>query len=160
MSAAIALIFSLIFQAQLFSKEVNVDVTLNPAGSFQAKTDKVKGDISIKNGELKAKKISIRVDHLKTEMELRDKHLKEKLESKRYPTIKVYNVSGKNGSGQAQIKIKDVKKDISFNYTKTSSGEYQASFPLSLKDFGIEGINYMGVGVNDEVIVKVKMEAR
>lgn len=160
MSAAIALILSFLLQTQIFSKEVNVDVTLNPAGSFQAKTRKVKGDISIQDGELKAKKISIRVDHLKTEMDLRDKHLKEKLDSKRYPTIKVYNVSGRNGAGKAQIKIKGIKKDIIFNYTKVGAGEYEANFPLSLKDFGIEGINYMGVGVNDEVMVKVKMAAK
>ena len=132
---------------------VSVDV---PGMSFQAKTSKVKGKV-IKSGDTyKAEDISVKVKSLKTEMDLRDDHLRDKLEYKKHSKITVTKGIAKGGKGKAIIEIKGIKKSVNFAY-KESGGLFIAKFSLSLKDFGITGISYMGLGVKDKVVVEASV---
>lgn len=147
------LILLMAFSANAKSKKgVTVYVELSPAGSFEIK-GKVKGKVRTKGGQLFADKITTKVKNLKTGLDLRDKHTKEKLEYKKFPKIEVTNAKGSNGKGTGTINVKGIKKKISFTYKET--GKYiKAKFNLSLKDFNFSGIKYLGVGVKDKVRVE------
>ncbi len=132
---------------------VNVDV---PGMSFQAKTSKIKGKVMKDGDKFKVSELSVKVKSLKTEMDLRDEHLREKLDYKKHSKITVSQGVAAAGKGKAKIEIKGVKKDINFTY-KEVGGLFVAKFPLSLKDFGITGISYMGLGVKDKVVVEASV---
>ncbi len=132
---------------------VNVDV---PGMSFQAKSSKIKGSVKKEGSNFKASELSVKVKSLKTEMDLRDEHLREKLDYKKHSKIIVSDGVATGGKGKAKIEIKGVKKDIAFTYVE-KGGLFVAKFPLSLKDFGITGISYMGLGVKDKVVVEASV---
>ena len=133
-----------------------VQVTLSPAGSFTIQSGSIKGNIQKnEDGPFTAKELYVLVSSLKTGIEVRDQHMKEKLEYKKYPKILLINVSGKDGKGKGTMVIRGVKKDIQFNYEEYGRRRIKGEFKLNLKDFGISGINYRNtIGVKDEVSVE------
>ena len=135
-----------------FSQSMNAKVELNPVGSFEVTTKTIRGSVSKKDGKLVAQNIRIPVRNLTSSNETRDHHLKEKLEMKKNPNIIIEKAIGINSKGTALIKLRGVSKKVSFNYTQSAS-KVDVSFKLNLKEFGISGINYMGVGVQDIVNV-------
>lgn len=156
-----AMFFTLIllsFNISAAREEVKVDVQLSPAGSFEIKAE-LKGSLTKDaQGMYQAKKLTVKVKEFETGMDLRNKHTKEKLEFKKYPSITVSDIKAKGGKGIGVIKIMKKKKKIQFSYKEIAGGLLQATFPLSLKDFGISGINYMGVGVKDKVTVTANIK--
>ena len=140
------------------AKELSISVDLSPAGSFEINTGKVRGKIISKSGTLHAKKISVSVKKFTTGLELRDKHLKEKLQYKGIgKKISLENIVGKNGVAQGVLHILKKKIKVKFKY-KFVNNYVKGSFPLSLKKVGLVGINYLGVGVKDKVIIKFNMK--
>lgn len=136
------------------------DVKLSPAGSFSGKTDEVKGEAYLTGDTVRAENIVVKLKNLKTGIELRDKHTTEKyLEVEKYPEAILVSAIGKDGKGKGKLKIKGIEKDVEGTY-KIEGNELMADFPVKLSEYGIKGIKYMGVGVNDEVklhiIVPVK----
>ena len=145
------LIVSIISFSSLAAKKgIIVDVNLSPAGSFQIKA-KVKGSVYEKDGKLYSKGLYSLVKKMKTGMDLRDNHTKKALEYKKFPKVEIVKAVAQNGKGSAIIKIRSVKKKVSFSYKRISAKYIKAVFKISLKDFKFEGINYMGVGVKDKV---------
>lgn len=136
-----------------------VEVKLNPVGSFEIK-GRIKGDVVEKNGVYTSSKLQSKVKFFKTGMDLRNKHTREKLEYKKYPFVTVTNVKASNGKGSATIKIMDKSKKFNFAYKKNSKGYLIGTFNLSLKDFGISGIKYLGVGVDDTIKLKAVLKAK
>lgn len=144
------LIFSLSFSTFATKKGLVVDVNLSPAGSFQIK-GKIKGSVYEEGGKLKSKNLYSPVKRFKTGMDLRDNHTKKKLQYKKFPKVEILKAIGSDGKGKAVIKIRSIKKAISFKYKRVSAKYVKAVFKLSLKDFKFVGVNYMGVGVKDKV---------
>lgn len=134
------------------SKGVTIDVGLSPAGSFQITSSKVKGDMSKAGGKISGKNISVSVRSMKTGIELRDEHMQKRLEPKKHKKIIIEQAIGAKGNGVAIINVKGIKKKIKFAYKEMGS-LVKATFKLSLKDFKIKDLRYMGVGVEDEVSV-------
>jgi hypothetical protein len=134
------------------SKGVTIDVGLSPAGSFQITSSKVKGNLSKTGGKIGGKNISVSVRSMKTGIELRDDHMQKRLEPKKYKKIIIEQAIGAKGNGVAIINVKGIKKKIKFVYKEIGS-LVKATFKLSLKDFKIKDLRYMGVGVEDEVKV-------
>ena len=91
---------------------------------------------------------------LKTGVELRDKHTQKYLETPKFPEAVLVSATGKGGKGKGKIKIRGVEKDIEGTY-KVEGKLLKADFKLTLSDFDIKEINYMGVGVEDEVTLHV-----
>lgn len=132
----------------VFAKSsVLVAVELSPAGSFEIKTTTVKGTLKQNGEKIVSKRISVPVGSLKTGIELRDNHLKEKLEAS---FIHMRNISAQNGKGTGEIEVKGVKRTVDFNY-KVEGSDFKFNFELNLPDYKIDGIKYMGVGVQDKV---------
>jgi len=131
------------------------DVSLTPAGDFKAKMDDIKGEAIKKGDTFTADKIVINLKTLKTGLPLRDKHGKEKyLEVDKFPEAVFSNAVGKDGKGTGKLKLHGIEKDVAGTY-KTDDKFLYAEFPIKLSDFGISGIKYMGVGVDDAVNVHV-----
>lgn len=133
-----------------------VDVSLSPAGSFKAKTNDVKGTAVLKNGEVSAQHIVVNLNSLKTSVELRDKHTKEHLQTDKYPEAVLVSAKGKDGKGVAKIRIKGIEKNVTGTY-KIVGKEMEAQFKVHLPDYKISGIKYVGVGVEDDVTIHVRV---
>jgi hypothetical protein len=138
---------SLLFAAP--KKGIVISVELSPAGSFEI-TGRLKGSITKKGSSFSAEKLTFSVPKLKTGLELRDEHtIKYLSNSGKFKTITVV-AKGKDGKGIGIAKVRGKKKKFKFTYEQ--SGRYIiAKFKLSLKEFGIDGISYMGIGVDDQV---------
>lgn len=148
-----------VFSITAYSQEeaVITYVKLSPAGSFEARTNNVQG-FAKKNGNgFVANNISVDLNSLKTKMDLRDEHMKEKyLDTKKHPKAELISAEGSNGKGTGRIKIRGIEKPISGTYELIADGKkLKAEFELMLSDFGITGIKYMGVGVKDKVKLNV-----
>lgn len=142
-----------------FAQSVSVDVVLNPMGDFKAKTSDVKGFATVKGDEVSASNITVNLKSLKTGVELRDKHTQKHLQTDKFPEAVLLSATGKGGKGTGKIKIKGIEKDIAGTY-KVEGKTLKAEFKLSLPDFGIKDINYMGVGVEDEVNLVVAVPVK
>lgn len=132
-------------------KGVTISVELTPAGSFEI-TGKVKGKVTKKGDTYVAKKLTFSIPKLKTGLDLRDKHTKDYMSNKgKHKTI-VVAAKGKGGKGVGTIKVRGKKKKFKFTYEEKGK-KLHAKFALNIKDFGITGVSYMGVGVDDKVEV-------
>lgn len=135
----------------------NVDVKLSPAGSFKLVTKEVKGKATKQGNSVSAENIVVVLKNVSSGISLRDEHTKNKyLEVSKFPDATLISAKGENGKGTGVIKIKGIEKPISGTYT-IKGNELAAQFELKLSDFGIKGIKYMGVGVNDIVKVSVNV---
>jgi polyisoprenoid-binding protein YceI len=150
----LAAVLSCSFIATTIAKSISINVPLT-ASSFDIETKKLKGKIK-KNGNdsYSASKLSVKVKHLSSGMELRDEHMKNKdrLDAKKYPKILITKVRAKAGKGTAFITIKKVKKKIKFKYSVAGSN-FKAKFKLNLKHFPLKKLKYLGVGVKGIVTI-------
>lgn len=148
----VALLFSLHCWAQ--APGASVAVTLTPAGDFVGKTSELRGNVVVVGNEYTAQNIVVNLKNLKTGVALRDKHTQKHLQTDKFSEAILIQAKGKDGKGTGQIKIKGITKDVSGTYV-VSGSMLIAEFPLKLSDFDIKGIKYMGIGVEDEVKIKV-----
>ncbi len=136
-------------------KGVKVDVTLSPAGRYEAKTNEVQGSATQEaDGSVKAENIIVNMNSITTGISLRDKHTRDRLDTKKFPQAKLLNASGKDGKGRALVEIRGIKKEVQGSY-KVENGFLTASFPINIVELGITDAKYMGVGVKDIVTIHV-----
>ncbi|WII73699.1 YceI family protein [Bdellovibrio sp. 22V] len=153
------LILSMSVSYAAMAQSVTVDVVLNPMGDFKAKTSDVKGSAVVKGDEVSAENIVVNLKGLKTGVELRDKHTQKHLDTTKFPEAVLVSATGKGGKGKGKIKIRGVEKDVEGTY-KVEGKVLKADFKLNISDFGISDINYMGVGVEDEVTLHVAVPVK
>lgn len=143
----------------LFAKDVVVDVSLTPAGSFQIKSKKVKGKLKRSGDKIVADGVKVSVKSLKSGIEMRDKHMFDRLEYKKHSKIEIVKAIGQSGKGKGIIKVRGVEKPFAFTY-KEMGKEIEAKFKLNLKDFQIKDLRYMSVGVEDIVTITAKLPVK
>src|SRR5262245_20431347 len=116
---------SLMLMASLSSfaaSKVAINVELNPAGSFQAATDKVKGDIlKAKDGSVSAKELTVMIKTMKTGIDLRNEHFWKHLDFKNHPKAVLSDIKGKDGKATGTLEINGVKKPIDIAYSESGS---------------------------------------
>lgn len=149
------LIISVLFFSVVASANpgVEVDVQLSPAGSFKAKGT-LKGVVKQRGNEVISNQVVVDLNSLKTGIALRDKHLKQRLMTDRFPTAKLVRAKGKDGKAKAIISLMGKQHQIEPTYT-TKGKFLTSSFKMNLATLGITDVKYMGVGVKDEVVVNV-----
>ena len=155
MKHLLLLIFITLFSTLSLASDLNILVPLSPAGSFQIEADKIRGKVKKVGGDAyTASKIFVKVDDLKTGMDLRDEHMKaeNRLNEKKYPRIEVTNIKAKGGKGIGVIHIKGKKEKINFVY-KANSKDFTAKFKLDVTKFPLKDLKYLGVGVKGVVAV-------
>lgn len=137
--------------------KVILNVGLAPAGSFQATSLKLKGDLR-KNGEsFSADKIIVSIESFKTGIDLRDEHFWKHLQSSTHPKANISNLKAQGGKATADLEVNGIKKPVNINY-KVVGQEVHAEFMVKASNFSLPKVEYLGVGVNDEVKVNVTLE--
>ena len=154
------------------SGEVTVMCPLTVGGSFEAKTKNLSGDVTPATGEQGAARGALKVElqTLETGIGVRDRHMKDNyLEVAKGPEfataiiddIRVEKLEGKTiftgmlslhgqkrrVTGAAELQEKDGKIRV------------QAQFPVKVSEFEIPAPTYLGVGVKDEIQIKVSLMA-
>lgn len=154
------------------SGEVTVMCPLTVGGSFEAKTKNLSGDVTPASDEQGAVRGALKVElqTLATGISIRDRHMKSNyLEVEKGPEfaaaiideIRVEKLAGKTVftgmlslhgqkrkvTGEAELQEKDGKVRV------------QAQFPVKVSEFEIPAPTYLGVGVRDEIQIKVSLLA-
>ena len=162
----------------LAASAAGVERTGDASASFTGKAVGVK--LEGKTSELKLQddgqvlRVIVPLAGLKTGMDLRDKHMREKyLEVDKYPDA-VLEVpwsavtlpeDGKSTTqkGRGKMTLHGRTKEVPFTYTVHRAGNtYQVTgnTPLNLKDFGIEVPSYLGVTVKPDIETVVSFSAK
>jgi polyisoprenoid-binding protein YceI len=158
------LMFKMFLSASVFifmsyamaASEATFDVHLIPAGDFTGRTNDVSGTATMIGNKVQANNIHVSLKNIKTGVEVRDKHTQKHLETDKYPDAILVHGEGENGQGKGLLKIKDTEKEVAGTY-KVIGNELAAQFKIKLSDYKITGIKYMGVGVDDDVTLNVKV---
>jgi len=157
--------------------EVRITVPLRPGGAFEAKTTSLSGTVTPGAGRPLALdgEISVDLGTIDTGIALRNQHLREKyLEVARgagfdkavLSEIRLGGADGEAFQGRTAftgaLLLHGSKRAVSGTAEIRREGaaaRVDASFPLTLTDFGIEPPEYLGVGVANRIIVKVLFSA-
>jgi hypothetical protein len=144
--------------AALANPEAKVSLALSPVGHFTAETKAIIGTAhKMANGGVSAEKIEIPLDSLKTGIDVRDSHMKNKyLETQKFPRAILTDATGKDGNGVAMLTLHGVKKPVKGTY-KIEGNELVVHFPVIISEYGVAKIKYMGVGVKDQAEVDARI---
>ena len=152
--------------------EVTVMCPLTVGGSFEAKTKSVSGDVTPDGDQSGAVRGTLHVDlqTLETGIGIRDRHMKNNyLEVEKgagfstatIDDIRVEKLDGKS-TFTGVLTLHGQKKKISGAadlQQRDGRIKVQAQFALKVSDFEIPAPTYLGVGVRDEIQIKVSLMA-
>jgi len=149
------------------SGEVAVMCPLTVGGSFEAKTEAVRGELTTgAEGQALLGALTVDLQTLRTGIGLRDRHMKENyLEVQRGATfaaarleeIRVAAMEGKT-TFRGQLTLHGEQKEVTGTAVIKPNGQgyrVEATFPVKLDALAIPDPTYLGVGVKDEVQVRV-----
>jgi polyisoprenoid-binding protein YceI len=155
---------------QVTGGRVVVVCPLTVGGSFEAKTETVSGQVALGSGQPGALEGALSVDlrTLKTGINIRDRHMRDNyLEVEKAPGFETATIEG--------IQIEKLEGKTTFNGTLVLHGERKpvsgsatiarqgdgysvdAQFPVKVSDFNITKPTYLGVGVQDEIRIKIAL---
>ena len=157
---------------QISGGQVVVVCPLTVGGGFEAKTEAITGSVSIGSDQPLAVGGALAVDlrTLKTGIGMRDRHMKENyLEVEKGPSfgtatledIKIDKLDGKT-SFNATLVLHGERRSITGSATlERRDGGYrvQAEFPVKVSHYNISKPSYLGVGVQDEIRIKIALTA-
>jgi polyisoprenoid-binding protein YceI len=157
--------------------DLRVTCPLTVGGSFEARTSALTGTLSLAGTEPPSFDGAISVDlrQLTTGIDLRDRHMRDSyLETGKGAAYEAAVLSalrlGKGTIETAQgrlpfagtLTLHGVERQLAGEAEVRRDGSnvrISASFPIALSDFGIPKPQYLGVGVKNEVQVKVALTA-
>jgi polyisoprenoid-binding protein YceI len=154
------------------SGEVTVICPLTVGGSFEAKTKNLSGDIAVgKDSQSVQGALTVDLQTLETGIGLRDKHLKANylevdkgpgFKEARLQDIRVERLDGKTPFRGVLTLHGQTREVAGTAQIKPSRDGYrlEATFPVKVSEFQIPEPTYLGVGVTDEVTVRVNLNAR
>lgn len=151
--------------------EVTVLCPLTIGGSFEVTTKTVRGNLAVDNTGALQGIVEVDLRTLRTGIALRDQHMRDTyLEVNRGPSFGVASVE--------DLRVDRLNGTTSFTGMMTLHGQRQtimggaeferrdgrlrvrATFPIRISAFGIPSPIYLGVGVKDEIQVKVTLTAQ
>jgi polyisoprenoid-binding protein YceI len=160
------------------SGEVRVSVPLRPGGAFEARSSALAGQLRPGGARpvLLGGEVALDLEAIDTGIELRNRHLRENyLEVSKgqgfdkavLSEIRLAEADGEGFRGRsaftAVLLLHGVKGPVGGSVEIRAAGaggvRVEASFPLALTDFGIKPPEYMGVGVGNKVMVRVRLSA-
>jgi polyisoprenoid-binding protein YceI len=152
--------------------EVVVVCPLTVGGSFEARTKTVRGEVAASPDQAGAMTGALHVDleTLETGIGIRDRHMRnnylevQKGEGFAVATIEDIRIEKLEGKTtfKGTLKLHGQRKEVSGTAElKQQDGRVrvQAQFPIRVSEFAIPEPTYLGVGVKDEIVVKVSMTA-
>jgi len=164
---------------RLSRAEVRIVVPVRPGGAFEAKTTALSGTLTLTPATsrpvLLKGEIAVDLASLDTGIGLRNQHLREKyLEVSKGPgfdravlsEIRLDDADGEAFLGKTGFAGKLLLHGVSHEVTGTAQVQkegaetrVEATFPLTLTDFGIEPPEYLGVGVASKLLAKIRFIA-
>jgi polyisoprenoid-binding protein YceI len=162
---------------RLSGADVRITVPVKPGGAFEAKTTSLSGTLTLGAARpvLLSGEITVDLATIDTGIGLRNQHLRDKyLEISRgrgfdkavLSEIRLDQAEGEGFQGKTAFAGKLLLHGASRDVAGTaeirregSATHVDASFPLTLTDFGIEPPEYLGVGVANKLLVKVRLTA-
>jgi polyisoprenoid-binding protein YceI len=157
---------------QVSGGQVVVVCPLTVGGGFEAKTEAITGSVSVGSDQPRAVGGALAVDlrTLKTGIGMRDRHMKDNyLEVEKGPAfgtatiedITIDKLDGKT-SFNATLVLHGERRSITGSATlERRDGGYrvQAEFPVNVSHYHITKPTYLGVGVQDEIRIKIALTA-
>ena len=155
---------------QVTGGTVTVVCPMTIGGDFEAKTTAVTGSVTPMNGGALKGTLAVELVKLETGISLRDRHLRQNyLEVQKGPdfsvakleNIKVERLPGKT-TFKGTLTLHGQKREVSGTADVQQDGKtyrVDASFPLLISSFQIPEPKYLGVGVQDEITIKVNLTA-
>jgi len=152
------------------SGEVAILCPLTVGGSFEAKTTALNGEVTPAAGGAIKGALVVDLIKLETGISLRDRHLRNNyLEVQKgagfavakLENIKVEKLPGKT-TFRGTLQLHGQQREVSGTADVQQDGKgykLEASFPVRVSEFQIPEPTYLGVGVQDEVTVRVTMTA-
>ena len=150
--------------------EVTIVCPLTVGGSFEAKSNDVRGEVAARADQPGALDgaLHVNLQTLVTGIGLRDRHMRENyLEVQKgpeYATAVLEQIRVERLEGTTTLKgvllLHGQRREVSGTAEmKEQDGRIrvQAQFPLRVSDFEIPKPSYLGVGVRDEIQIKVTM---
>lgn len=155
---------------QVTGGRVIVICPLTVGGGFEAKTEAVSGQVSLGSDQPGSLKGALSVDlrTLKTGIGMRDRHMRDNyLEVAKAPGFEMATIE--------DIQIEKLDGKTTFNGTLVLHGErravsglatigrqggdytVEAEFPVKVSEFNIPKPSYLGVGVQDQVRIKIAL---
>lgn len=159
MKFTLALLLLLISSVAFAKAKVSVFVSLSPAGSFTAVSEKPKGNLFRQGDTFTADKISVTIESFKTGIDLRDEHFWKHLNSTKHDKAILTNLKASGGKATADLEVNGVKKPVAMSY-KVTGDEIVANFGVKASQFNLKKAEYLGVGVEDDVKVEVVLPFR
>jgi polyisoprenoid-binding protein YceI len=162
---------------QVKHAQVRVLCPMTVGGSFEAKTGALTGSVTLaaRRPPAFAGVLSVDLRTLNTGIDLRDEHLREKylettkgtdFERARLSDIHLGDVDPETFVGRTTFggtfQLHGVTRPVTGTVAIRRDGDavqLEAAFPVSIPDFGIPTPRYLGVGVADQVQVKVTLLA-
>ena len=144
---------ALLMASSLYAHEVTLKVALSPAGGFEGKSSKLKGEIKRDGNKFTAENLWVKVEELKTDNTLRDEHLHKHLNFEKSPKLTLTKVEAADGKGTGILTVNEVAKPINFVYKALGPKKLEATFKVKASDFKLKEASYMGIGVVDLVEV-------
>jgi len=153
--------------------DLTIVCPLTVGGSFEARTKALSGEVGPapqQAGEIGGA-LLVKLDTLETGIGLRDRHLRETYlevgKGSGYDVATLENIQLENADGKgafhATLLLHGQKRPVSGTSTLRRRGDgtthVDAEFPLKVSDFEIPKPTYLGVGVRDEIQVKVAFNA-
>jgi polyisoprenoid-binding protein YceI len=151
--------------------EVSVICPLTVGGSFEATTNAVDGEVAIAGQSAPLKgELTVDLQKLETGIGLRDRHMKnnylevdkgEQFAEARLQDIRLDKLEGKiTFTGMLTLHGQQKEVTGSADLKPNGSGyRVDATFKVLLSDFQIPDPTYLGVGVKDELQVRVRFNA-
>jgi polyisoprenoid-binding protein YceI len=151
--------------------EVTVMCPLTVGGSFEAKTKNLSGDVAPADGQGAVRgALKVELQTLETGISIRDRHMKNNyLEVEKGPAfatatiedIRIEKMEGKTVFS-GMLSLHGQKKKVTGAaelQQKDGKIRVQAQFPVKVSEFEIPAPTYLGVGVRDEIQIKVSLMA-
>src|SRR5262245_20808679 len=155
---------------KITAAEIAVVCPLTIGGDFEAKTTAMSGDVTAASGGAIKGAFSVDLMKLETGITLRDRHLRNNyLEVQKGPeyavakmvNLKVEKMPGK-GTLRGLLTLHGQQREVAGVADIVPQGagyRVEASFPVKISEFQIPEPTYLGVGVKDEVTIRVKLNA-
>ena len=138
---------------------ITVYVKLSPAGSFKAKSEKLKGTVIRDGANFTSEKLSVTIDTFKTGINLRDEHFWKYLKHPSIQKVTLTDLKASGGSGTAILEVNGVKKPVEIAY-KEDGSRVNATIKTSAKLFNLPPEKYLGISVLDEVNIETQVDYR
>lgn len=142
------------------ANDLMVKMTLSPAGSFEASTPKLHGDLTKAGEKYSAENLWVKTEDLKTGIDLRDEHFHKHLNSEKFPKITFTNVTAEGGKGSGTLTVCGVANKVEFTYKPVTPKQLKANFKVKPSAFKLKEAKYLEVGVDDEVEVVATMDVK